>query len=289
MFKALISYVALISLGTLVFALTNRLSFLDAMYFTTVTLTTVGYGDIHPSNHFAKIFCIIYVFVGFVMITFVLNTISQQVMAATARDMAAARKKKFESLSAPGSAERASSSKNLDDTTSHHMLMATKKIAIVLMPLIFMMVLVAIFEGNMEGWSTIEAFYFVAVTTTTVGYGQETPKQQVSKGLAIFYIPILVVMCSTAVAGVRDVIDRIVEEKKVAQFDLKKVLNTCPSNSNGDISKETFVLYMLKATGKISADDINELLAHFEILDVDNSGTVNASDLALEGPVNAAV
>ena len=75
----MISYIGLVCLGALVFSQTNRLSFIDAVYFATVTLTTVGYGDIHPTNHFGKIFCVLYVFSGFVMITFVLNTISDQV------------------------------------------------------------------------------------------------------------------------------------------------------------------------------------------------------------------
>ena len=93
-------------------------------------------------------------------------------------------------------------------------MIASKKIMVVILPLFIMMVLVAVVEGNIEGWGAVEAFYFVAVTTTTVGYGQEVPSTNTSKALAIFYIPILVVLCSTAVAGVRDIIDRIVGEPR---------------------------------------------------------------------------
>ena len=40
------------------------LKWLDAVYFSTITLTTVGYGDIVPTNDAAKIFTIGYLIVG---------------------------------------------------------------------------------------------------------------------------------------------------------------------------------------------------------------------------------
>ncbi len=38
--------------------------YLDALYFTSYTLTTVGYGDITPKTDIGKIFTIVYVFAG---------------------------------------------------------------------------------------------------------------------------------------------------------------------------------------------------------------------------------
>jgi voltage-gated potassium channel len=39
-------------------------SWLDSLYFSVITLTTVGYGDITPHSTFGKIFTMIYIFVG---------------------------------------------------------------------------------------------------------------------------------------------------------------------------------------------------------------------------------
>ncbi len=38
--------------------MSRKLSFIDSVYFSATTFTTVGYGDIYPDSDFAKIICI---------------------------------------------------------------------------------------------------------------------------------------------------------------------------------------------------------------------------------------
>ena len=47
--------IVVIALGTLGFKFIEGLSLVDAFYFSIVTITTVGYGDIHPSTEPGKI------------------------------------------------------------------------------------------------------------------------------------------------------------------------------------------------------------------------------------------
>ena len=48
-------------------------SFLDALYFSTTTMTTVGYGDLTPHTNAGKMFTMVYIFLG---VGIVLYTVS---------------------------------------------------------------------------------------------------------------------------------------------------------------------------------------------------------------------
>lgn len=55
---------ALIAGGTLFYRQVEDLSWVDAFYFTIVTLTTVGYGDISPQTTAGKLFTTAYLLIG---------------------------------------------------------------------------------------------------------------------------------------------------------------------------------------------------------------------------------
>jgi voltage-gated potassium channel len=61
--------VAVIALGTIVYHFVEDLSWVDAYYFSVVTLSTVGYGDISPHTDIGKIFTTFYIFTGVGIIT----------------------------------------------------------------------------------------------------------------------------------------------------------------------------------------------------------------------------
>ncbi|MDC0584552.1 potassium channel family protein [Bacteroidales bacterium] len=59
-----LSTFAILLNGTIVFHFVEGWRWIDAIYFSVITLTTVGYGDLSPQTDFGKIFSIIYIFVG---------------------------------------------------------------------------------------------------------------------------------------------------------------------------------------------------------------------------------
>lgn len=64
-FQALgITVLLLIGAGTFFYSKVEHWSMLDSLYFSVVTLASVGYGDLTPRTDMGKIFTIIYIFIG---------------------------------------------------------------------------------------------------------------------------------------------------------------------------------------------------------------------------------
>ncbi|MCA0930460.1 potassium channel family protein [Ruegeria profundi] len=59
----LLCFVTLLS-GTVFYSSVEGWSWVDALYFSATTLSTVGFGDLSPATQIGKIFTVIYVFVG---------------------------------------------------------------------------------------------------------------------------------------------------------------------------------------------------------------------------------
>ena len=64
-------------IGTVGFMLIEHLSFLDSLYFTFVTISTVGYGDIHPVTAGGKVFAIVIILVGLTSFLTILTNLTQ--------------------------------------------------------------------------------------------------------------------------------------------------------------------------------------------------------------------
>jgi hypothetical protein len=79
-FRALfVAAVALLLVGTVFYAVQEDWSVIDALYFSTIVLTTVGLGDLAPTSALSKLFTIGYVLVGIgVILAFVDRLVREQ-------------------------------------------------------------------------------------------------------------------------------------------------------------------------------------------------------------------
>ena len=69
--------IAVLAIGTIGFMTLEHLSFLNALYFTIVTISTVGYGDIYPTNTASKIFSIVLILIGIGIFLTIITSITQ--------------------------------------------------------------------------------------------------------------------------------------------------------------------------------------------------------------------
>jgi voltage-gated potassium channel len=75
---ALLAVVAIVS-GTAFYSLVEGLRFVDALYFSVVTLTTVGYGDFAPETDVGKLFTAVYALVGVGILLAFITTLATKV------------------------------------------------------------------------------------------------------------------------------------------------------------------------------------------------------------------
>ena len=79
-FRAMfVTMISLILSGTLFYRAVEGWHCLDALYFSVMTLATVGYGDLNPTTPLSKAFTIFYVLVGAgVFVSFITKLTSQK-------------------------------------------------------------------------------------------------------------------------------------------------------------------------------------------------------------------
>ncbi len=60
----LVLAIALLLSGTVFYRSVEGWSWVDALYFSATTMSTVGLGDLSPQTDFGKLFTVVYIFVG---------------------------------------------------------------------------------------------------------------------------------------------------------------------------------------------------------------------------------
>ena len=71
----MVAAAVIVATGTTFYTLVEGWPIIDALYFTVITLTTIGYGDLHPTTDISKIFTIVFVVAGVSFILGFLNFI----------------------------------------------------------------------------------------------------------------------------------------------------------------------------------------------------------------------
>jgi voltage-gated potassium channel Kch len=71
-----------VGIGTLFYHFYEGWGFIDSLYFCVVTLTTVGFGDMAPSDGTSKLFTTVYLIIGLGIFLLFINSLSAQLIKA---------------------------------------------------------------------------------------------------------------------------------------------------------------------------------------------------------------
>ncbi len=81
-FSAILSIFTLIGFGSWSFRLLEDWTWAESFYFSVATLTTVGYGDIHPTTGGSRVFTALYILVGVGIVIAALTSIGGKFLAS---------------------------------------------------------------------------------------------------------------------------------------------------------------------------------------------------------------
>jgi potassium channel subfamily K protein 2 len=133
---------------------TDNWSFHTSFFFAGTVATTIGYGSITPKTDEGKAFCIVFTIIGIPFFAFMVNRISDLIMELL----------KFLKRTL-----------NFGKLVLHLTYIGGGFFALILVPAkIFM---------SIEGWSALEAVYFIIVSLTTIGFGDYSPRMDPPKEL----------------------------------------------------------------------------------------------------------
>lgn len=98
-FRALLlTVVGLLGTGTWVYSRFEGWSVLDSLYFSVITLTTVGYGDLTPTRPGTKVFTMVFIIVGIGILLAFINLVAKHALQGpTLRDRLGRKRRPSES------------------------------------------------------------------------------------------------------------------------------------------------------------------------------------------------
>jgi len=271
-------------------------SYYDSIYFATVTMSTVGYGDLAPSSSASMVVTLMFIFVGIIVVfsqvAAFMNRIGIGPLFRKSRELA-------EWMFPMQTVDLDGDGHSDFEVPRHPLIFYSKNLILPIVVLqLIQMGFAALFVLVEPGWTYGIAVYHCYITATTVGYGFDMVDEHGSfsittdggKMLASAHILISVGLLATLISDIDDLRSKrqkMLERRDVLvkrlNPDLFKDLSTIDEKlrrpHRDTITKGEFVIGMLLKLGHFDEQDMEPFLKQFEVLDTDGSGTLTMDEI----------
>ncbi|KAK9067024.1 hypothetical protein SSX86_014348 [Deinandra increscens subsp. villosa] len=271
---------AYLALGTVCFFLVRdqmggkkTYGILDSMYFSVVTMTTVGYGDLVPETNFAKLLACVFVFMGMFLGGFALSKAADYIVEKEVTMFV----KAIQVHEAFDADQMLTEAAGESDKLKLKFLIVLALIVLHVIAGIIVLILV-------EDMSFVDAYYAVCCSITTLGYGDKSFTTTGGRVFAVFWILTSTISLAQLFMYLvelwtesrqRQLVDWVLGRKLTVQ----DIENADLDNDNS-VSPAEYVVFKLKEMGLVNEQLIMNVMEGFKTLDVDHSGTLTANDLS---------
>lgn len=245
-----------LAIGTAVYQWREGWSFWNSLYFCIISLLTVGYGDLSPTNNSMKLFTVFFIYIGLSFVAGTVGLLVGRTLATVTED---------------------------DDMTKKWGM--SRNLREVLWAAILIMALGSvgtIFYYCNEELSFVDAFYFAMITLATVGYGDVATTKQSTRIFGTFFVFFGVSMMAFAVGRFAAILARIEQQKQIDAFIKRgitnEVIEALDADGSGYIDKAEFLEEMLVQVGAAKRSDVKKCREMFSSLDTDGGGTLDIHD-----------
>jgi len=277
----LVILVLYLVVGVVFYSITEEWTPGEALYFTVVTMSTVGFGDFYPTHWYSRFFTVFFILFGICVVFAALAELIMQLVEPVFARSRDALEKVFPQhqidINGNGNADFAV-------PRSPPVYFAKNLAGPLLVVLIVQCLSALIYAAIEQQWNFWEAAYYCMVTATTVGYGDMTVESESGKVWSCIHIIISVCLLGALIGDVGTLREKRKELLTRAtlitrKFD-KEFIKQLDCDNNGKITKFEFTLSMLVALGQLDVDrDVAPYFAAFSHADKDGSGAVTMADL----------
>ncbi|KAK2977846.1 hypothetical protein RJ640_012092 [Escallonia rubra] len=278
--QAFIGVIIYAIIGMVIYLLTREsfkgeetFKLIDALYFTVVTLCTIGYGDIVPNTTFTKLFTCGFILIGFGFVDILLSGLVTYVLdRQEAVLLSTVDENRFNAMFKT----------YMIDTAKGRMRIRIK-VGLALAVVIGCIAIGTMSVHFLEGTSWVDSFYLSVTSVTTVGYGDYAFTTVKGRCFAIIWLLVSTLAVARAFLYLTELrIDK--RNRKIAKWVLQKKMTVgdlvaADLDHDGSISKSEYVVYKLKEMGKIADKDIMQICNQFDMLDHGNCGKLTVADL----------
>ena len=272
---------AYLAAGIAFWTTAGKMTFVNALYFIIVTLTTVGYGDLRNHGDGVKLFACFYIVLGSAivisllghLVSKLLDTEESAFVDAFLRRNTSKGKGRPDSPFLHGRRPLKPSSWSAD----HYKLVvsiATFALLVAGGTVVFALA---------DKLDFVDSFYLVFVSVTTVGYGDFAPRSVGTKVFAIFYLPIATLSLAKVIGDcvrVRAAASRASLEERVLARDIDRSLFAALDVDGDDrVRRYEFLAGTLVAQEKVTRAEIDSIMRRFHELDVSRTGFLSHDDL----------